>query len=194
MKRTCILLLMAFLQSPAQGQFVHHDLSASYGIVTSYQIMDVIEDVLVATFSFGNYEKEDYNYSGALFATYKYAPSFRVNTGLTFGVDRVRGDLIHNDIKYGDFSESHVTLAAEADYRWVKQEMVQLYTGLGLGYTFNRETGTYNDTGETDVNSSGNFAFQITPVGLRVGRQLGFFTELGFGYKGILNFGLSYRF
>jgi hypothetical protein len=36
--------------------------------------------------------------------------------------------------------------------------------------------------------------FQITAVGVRLGKSLGGFMELGFGYKGLLNFGLSYQF
>lgn len=194
MKKFLILLICLSSYPAANAQFIYHDLTASYGFATSYQIMDVIEDVLVATFSFGTYEKEDYNYSGALFVSYKYAPSYRINTGVALGIDRVSGDLIQNDVKYGDFTESHTTLALEADYRWVKQEVIQFYTMLGLGYTLNTETGSYNTTGQTDTETSSNVAFQVTPIGMRIGRKLGGFAELGFGYKGIMNFGLSYRF
>ena len=35
---------------------------------------------------------------------------------------------------------------------------------------------------------------QVTPFGMRIGRKLGGFLELGYGYKGIFNFGCSYRF
>jgi hypothetical protein len=76
----------------------------------------------------------------------------------------------------------------------VKQEVIQLYTMLGLGVTLNTEKGSYNSTGDTDTETSSNLAFQVTPIGMRIGRKLGGFAELGFGYKGIMNFGLSYRF
>jgi|GEM_PF-2032586 len=37
-------------------------------------------------------------------------------------------------------------------------------------------------------------AIQITPFGYKVGGKVGFFVELGWGYKGILSAGLSYSF
>jgi hypothetical protein len=36
--------------------------------------------------------------------------------------------------------------------------------------------------------------FQITPFGVRAGKQTGVFAEIGYGYKGIINLGLSSRF
>ncbi|TWF42951.1 hypothetical protein FHW36_102713 [Chitinophaga polysaccharea] len=39
-----------------------------------------------------------------------------------------------------------------------------------------------------------DFAYQVNPVGLRVGRKLGGFVELGFGTKGFATAGISYKF
>ncbi|MDZ7738042.1 MAG: hypothetical protein U5K32_03030 [Bacteroidales bacterium] len=36
--------------------------------------------------------------------------------------------------------------------------------------------------------------FQVSPLGFRLGKQIGAFAEIGFGYKGILNAGISAYF
>jgi hypothetical protein len=194
MKKLVIILLLSSGVVTTNAQYVHHDLSGSYGFVTTDQIVDVFKDVLTAVFSFGNYQKEDYNYSGALFLTYKNAVTYKTHIGATIGIDNVTGDLTNNNIKYGDFRTNHTTMAIEGDIRWVKKNAFQLYSGIGLGYTFTSETGEISATGDTDTNKSGHVAFQINPLGMRMGKRLGAFAEIGFGYKGIANFGLSYQF
>jgi hypothetical protein len=37
-------------------------------------------------------------------------------------------------------------------------------------------------------------AYQITPFGIRTGQKLGFWAEIGYGFKGLLNAGLSLKF
>ncbi len=194
MKKLVVIFLFTWGVVTTNAQYVHHDLAGSYGIVTTDQIMDLVKDVVRAVFSFGDYEKDDYNYSGALFLTYKNAASYRMHVGATIGIDNVTGDLLQDGIKYGDFRTNHTTFAAESDIRWVKRDAFQMYSGIGLGYTFTAEKGEISGTGETDINRSGHVAFQINPLGMRIGKRLGAFAEIGFGYKGIANFGLSYQF
>lgn len=194
MKKTILILSLFAGSLQLNGQYLHHDITASYGIVTTDQVADVLKDVLTTIFSFGTYEKDNYNYSGALFLTYKRPVTFRLHLGGTIGMDNVSGDLVSDNIKYGEFATSHTTLATEADLRWVKRNWLQMYSGLGLGYTFTSEQGTYTNTGESDINRSGHLAIQANALGIRLGKRLGGFMEVGFGYKGILNFGLSYQF
>jgi hypothetical protein len=37
------------------------------------------------------------------------------------------------------------------------------------------------------------FAYQFTPLGVRTGQKVAFWAELGYGYKGLLNAGVSIR-
>lgn len=194
MKKFIFTLLLVCTFASAKSQFIEHDISASYGIVTTDQIVDMIKDVFTTIFSFGTYEKDNYDYTGARFLTYKNSVRYRLGLGATVGMDGVRGDLLSNQTKYGTFSTNHYTLAAEADYRWVNTKFFQMYSGFGLGYTLSTDKGEVTTTGESDLLISGHSAFQINPLGMRIGKGFGGFVELGFGYKGLLNFGLSYQF
>lgn len=193
MKKIFVLLLIAALAFPARAQFEQHEISASYGMVTVDQVADIIAGLLLSVFTLGNFEMDNHDYSGAWFLTYKYGVTYRLDLGLTAGLDRVKGDLLWNDEIEGSFRQGHYTVAAEMTYRWVKKDLLNLYSGIGLGYTL---TNSYADfiNGDTESVNTGHVTGQMNLMGLRIGKKFGVFSEFGFGYKGLLNFGASYRF
>jgi len=193
MKKILILLLALVLSFPLNAQSEKHEISASYGLITTDQIVDIFEDIFVTIFSLGYFEKGDYNYTGALFLTYNYIGMQRLSLGITAGLDRVQGSLLVNDLEEGLFNESHYTLAAEMDFIWINRNFIEVYSGLGLGYTFTENHADMYDGAYESVTSS-HPTFQLDVLGIRLGRKLGVYSELGFGYKGILNFGASYKF
>ncbi len=72
-----------------------------------------------------------------------------------------------------------------------------MYSGVGLGlalvksdFALGPDLMLKGKNGE----STQYFTGQLTAVGFRVGKTLAGFAELGFGYKGIVNAGLSYQF
>lgn len=82
-----------------------------------------------------------------------------------------------------------LTTAAEATLFWVKGKDFQFYGTGGVGFFAKRRT-LY----DTQVETKWGTTFQATPVGLRMGNKVGVFMELGYGYKGVFNGGLSIRF
>ena len=87
-----------------------------------------------------------------------------------------------------------------------------MYATFGAGLTLERETDIfqkayynnaqthYNYTGpltgiETRVpNNRTHFNAYCSPVGIKFGKKLGGYIEIGIGYKGMINGGISYRF
>lgn len=195
MKKIIVALLLLATFNLSNAQDNKHDLSLSYGVVTTDQVIDIFESVLTAVFSFGNYTKTNLDYTGAKFFTYKYGATEHLKAGATFGVDGVRGDLLNANTNeyFGSFSTNHYTLALEADLRYINTRWFEMYSGAGLGYTFTREFGE-DINGDSDAYNSRHVNFQLNLAGMRFGNAFGGFVEAGFGYKGILNFGLSYRF
>ena len=71
---------------------------------------------------------------------------------------------------------------------WVNRPAVQLYSALAAGATFMSGD---NNSGTTDHSTA--FAFQVSPIGVRVGNTFSFFAEAGFGYQGLLSAGLALK-
>lgn len=100
---------------------------------------------------------------------------------------------------YGEYSRSYsnrdlspvhrnlshaVTLMPLARFTWVNTPWVRMYSTLGLGATISS-----GDCGRETLVS-----FQLTPVGIAVGRSFFGFAEAGFGAQGALMMGIGYRF
>ncbi|SEJ82774.1 hypothetical protein SAMN05216327_12242 [Dyadobacter sp. SG02] len=88
-----------------------------------------------------------------------------------------------------DWKVRSLTTAGEATLFWVKGKDFQFYGMIGAGFFAKRRT-LY----DTQVETNWGTTFQATPVGLRMGKKLGVFMELGYGYKGVFNGGMSMRF
>jgi hypothetical protein len=64
---------------------------------------------------------------------------------------------------------------------------------IQVGYIFNKNKTIMN--GESVASQLyTNPTTQLTPIGLRAGKKTAAFVEIGYGYKGIANLGLSSRF
>ena len=80
---------------------------------------------------------------------------------------------------------------------------VKLYGSASMGIRYSYEE---NDTASLNspnpvnnfslvhINESLNSTYQLTPIGIRVGRSFALYAELGYGYKGRVNCGLDIRF
>jgi len=196
-KIVLLLFLSGFLQSiKAQSteDFTQHDFAYSYGVVTSNQIINVLTDIAVAIVSFGNVERELQGFSGGHFLTYEYRAMDQLSFAFCGGIDKAHGNLLDpDDIIRGSYRNFYTTIGIATRFRYVDREWVQMYSGIGLAYTFYGYKDLL-DTGEisrSDILSYPNMQFNIWSI--RVGKSFGGFMELGVGYKGILNFGISYQ-
>ncbi len=78
------------------------------------------------------------------------------------------------------------------EYHYLNKKIVQLYSGVQLGiFVYNQK---YQDYKSETKHKEINFAFQVDAFGVRVGKQIGGFVELGFGFAGIVKVGISGRF
>ncbi|HBX90539.1 MAG TPA: hypothetical protein DEH06_04365 [Alistipes sp.] len=106
---------------------------------------------------------------------------------------------------YGEYSNSYsnrdsslvgrnrahaVTVMPMARFTWLNRRWVRMYSSLGLGATFGY--GRFDTEGSRPENAM--IAFQVTPVGISVGRSFFGFAEIGLGAQGALMMGVGYRF
>ena len=78
------------------------------------------------------------------------------------------------------------------NFYYINKGLFTLYSGLEVVCTL----GVYSDrSGTSNQNSFGStFAFQLNTIGMRIGKEIGGYMEFGFGFRGIVNFGISGRF
>ena len=194
-KPVIILTLSAVLFSTVGfGQTRRNDLSLQFGVLSSDQVIDIFGDTVLIVIPLGGYDKRDMTFSGVPFLTYHYSANDRFGFGGAIGYYSASGALVESggDVVVGDFREKSYIGAVELDYHWFMKPGLQLYSGAGFGVKVRR--GTYVDGTDTDTVTKALPAFHLNAIGLRVGKKVGFFAELGIGYKGILAVGLSGQF
>ncbi len=169
----------------------HHDIQISYGMFTPDQFMNVSSAMLDEQYPEKRYVRDNYSGTGALFLTYRHiGKNENWLWGVTAGASATTSEIYNVGQLAGELKRNFITLAFEGEYRYRNQGIVQLYSGIGLGYTYGTETLTTPEQLKYTGNVSG-VAYQVNIVGIRLGTKVAGFAEFGFGYKGIVNFGLS---
>ncbi|HSA95818.1 MAG TPA: hypothetical protein VLJ16_07195 [Acidobacteriota bacterium] len=185
----------ALLLTPAAfAQQRVNDVSFQYGFLSIDQANDIFKDAVSVVTSLGNFYKDNVKYSGVPFLTFHYSANSRFGFGGAIGYYSLRGDLVAaaGGADAGDFRERDTIAAAELDYHWIMRPRLQVYSGGGFGLRV--RSGTYTDGVGTDKTTKILPTFHLTAIGFRFGRKIGFFGELGAGYKGILSVGIDAQF
>ncbi len=187
-----ILLFFVLSTAFAYSQDKMHEVRVSYGIGTTSEIIDAFSDILMSGLSGKKYTKNT-NYSGAIILGYKYKLNKRVRLGGTFTYEKSDAKAYSDKVYVGKFNRNYYTIAAEADFNYFSSKYVDIYGSLGLGGTLYHEKYTSEDN-EKDNNEIFHINYQVTPIGIKLGKNIGAFAELGVGYKGIISAGAFARF
>jgi len=192
MKR--VLLLFAIfgiiISVKAQEQKIpRNQIEISYGCLSTNHFLSLLWNNFNKSMNY-NVEQHDsntfadfYKSSGNINISYKFRPLKKFYVGVSFICDFNHATLTNkNRTNFGRVDFVCYTIAIEAKYLYLNSKLVQLYGFLGAGYTF---------SANKDVATSRFFNGQLTPIGIRVGKKIGGFAEIGFGYKGVANVGLS---
>ena len=134
-----VLTLAIFILAPAGfGQTRHHDLSLSYGVLSSDQLTDIFEDIVTIVLTFGTFGKTDQEFTGVPFLTYHYSANSRFGFGAAIGGYSSSGRLAFGGDDVGTFKERNTIAAVELDYHWILQPSFQMYSGAGVGVRYRK--------------------------------------------------------
>ncbi len=181
--------------SYGSSTFFSHNVD-SYGIATnsiSLQVSDAIVEVFVGAIAAGFAGIFDANLTG-MSPMYSIAydhhfPDTRwavgADTGLFFMKITTKGGVTN--------TYRVVPLAATGKFYYLPKGICKLYGSLALGACLSVPTNQNSETGVMETSVDGLSPFiQVNPIGLRLGSErLAFVAELGFGHKGILQFGVN---
>jgi len=173
------------------------ELAFKYGRVSTNEFGNAIAELGLELFTLGDVERTNSRHIGAVGVSLKVAPYDRLTIGASVTYEQINSSVMLRDEIIGDQKLYFLTGAFELDYRYITVKQFQMYFGLGAGGTM-----LYDVFNDNDINSelSGYNEFyapypnfQVTALGFRFGDNVGITAEFGFGYKGIVNLGLSFQ-
>lgn len=198
MKKALFFISLILFVFPIYSQsyyrsYDHHDISVSYGLFMPSQFWVVDSPILNDSFPAGLYVSDHYNGSGSVGITYRHMlRNENILWGISAGMSNASWEIYNIGMNEGSLERNYYTVAIDWQYRWRNQGVIQMYSGLDLGVTYCQETFTPTESGAASTKS--NFiqlGYQVNAIGARFGKKFGGYVEFGYGYKGIVNFGLS---
>ncbi|RLD71800.1 MAG: hypothetical protein DRJ10_19140 [Bacteroidetes bacterium] len=166
----------------------------SYGLPSTDIFQDINSTMLDDKFPDLRYIRDNYRGSGIINLIYRYVSENEMMfLGISGSYNQTVGDIYNVGQLEGELNREFITVAVEGQYRYQNMNKVQLYSGIGIGYTFGNETlnPPASSGNATSIGSINSIAWQINAIGIRVGKSFAGFAEFGYGYKGIVNVGLS---
>lgn len=195
MKNIFCFALLLMLVFPVQTMVAqgnrNSEISASYGVISTDDIANIFGEIIT---SIAGYKTKNPTYTGIINVGYRNLINKRWLIGLTVSYEKSKAEAYVLDSKIGTEKNTYYTLAAEANYQYICGSMFQMYSGFGIGFTQASATLLRTDNNPDTNDKNNHINFQFTLAGIRVGKTIGAFGELGFGYKGIVNGGVSFRF
>ena len=131
---------------------------------------------------------------------YRYAIN-RFRVGADLGFAHTSSKLALKGEKAPSIKEKELNflILPTADFVYLKKGLVELYGSASAGVNLVR----HSEEGLTEAGKEAakkadlttKFAYQVNPIAIRIGNDhIGGFVEGGFGYKGFVTAGLSFRF
>ncbi|NCX95428.1 MAG: hypothetical protein EBX41_03270 [Chitinophagia bacterium] len=170
----CLFAILCLLgvSIPSFAQQGKSEVSLGYGLYSFY--------------TFHN-EKPYNTSSGTGILTYKYYWSKKLTLGMSIGYEN-----LSNKGSYLSFTPEFTYNYFDNPHHRIR---VRMYSGASIGLTVFDDFYRYNDIYSQHHDETGpQFTGNVTPFGIRIGRKLAWYMELGFGYKGLISSGISYRF
>ena len=150
-----------------------------------------------------NGETRNHKFSGIAAIGYNFFIHPRVSIGLDFGYGYGSSDMYISDVdEFGPAGEPEFMCRAvvmnyschlSGAFTYWQQGPMECSGALYLGVNYMDESVRNAVSDELEPNDHLNFSFHITAVKFRYGDMVGGFAELGFGYRGLLNVGLSIK-
>ncbi|AKD04581.1 outer membrane beta-barrel protein [Pontibacter korlensis] len=177
---TAFLFLSCIATKPAKAQKAEQDVNIAYGFASS----PLITNAFWHLFSDNTRLKA----LGPISAEYKYHVSDRIVVGVT-------GSFVQISTRYKtsntlSYRSKYYTLMPQCLVFFGKKNKVEAYSGISLGVNYATAVDTdYEHIREEVIRAS----YHLTALGVRTTKRTGLFAEMGYGYKGLLNVGLSHR-
>ncbi|PQJ12496.1 hypothetical protein CJD36_001735 [Flavipsychrobacter stenotrophus] len=179
MNKVLIALLLIFGTEFAQAQPGKgmHEVSADIGKLSG---LDLFYGLSYVSTTYGGHTDYRLIYS----AGYKYYISNSIAIGVNLSQHSYEEDFY--EASGGYYHHTYydaLSACAEMKGVYFNHSYFQVYGTFGLGIFYS--------TGRELLQRTTSVSMYISPLGLRIGRKFGVFGEVGIGYRGLLNGGVS---
>lgn len=200
MKNSLVLLAMMLFSLCFEGKAddwtdLQHEVSLSYGGLPVADMLDYYNNYFKPPLSITDLY-DDKGKFGSLNISYLFYPEENWGFGLVYSYTNSDKRITNQTDIVGDFFNSFHTICPSFKYNWYRYDFVTLYSRLNAGVTIATAKASYiNEKNLPDESNKVKafFMYQVSPVGIEVGRQIAGFVEVGFGHMGTVMAGLRYR-
>ena len=192
MRRFCLIVAFVSLMGSmhAQEEVKHHEIIGAVGLFNDVQFISGLSDFIGTVFTLG-YVVQPGKYSAFTpNIGYRYWFNKRIGLGVSYAMDfnSVKIRKTTDSVTFFEERQRYFsTITAEFACNYMVKPICQLYGMVGMGATI-------ANIPKSEIKQWIFFNMQLTPIGVRVGRDVAGFIEFGWGYKGLINAGLSVKF
>jgi hypothetical protein len=195
-----LILLVIVLSSNAQVKekkmLLKNEFYAAYGGGSIQEIGSAFEDIFMQILTFTEGDSKLIGPTGPIIIGYKRVFWDHLGLGILASYTSINSEYrkhSDNTLIYS-LKNKFITVMGRMDVYYVTNEWVQMYSGGSFGAVNCKGTLNVTSSPPEQDNNETTPAYQINVFSLRVGKNFGGFLELGFGYNGIINGGISYKF
>jgi hypothetical protein len=188
----CTLLLTLFSITTQAQEASKHEIRVSYSDGIPTTLVDGFANALAAAF-LGQKTNSKTSSFGNIGLGYRNQMTNRIRVGADITFQQEKTEITDKDNKIIQKTNSrYIMVMPTFSFSYAKTAWIDFYGEAAAGAVLDdhTQTGGTNTTSQNTI----DFAFQINPIGLRVGKKIGGFLEAGFGYRGFVNLGLNYKF
>ncbi len=189
-----LVIAIVFCSAQLRAQDLKTKISVGYGIIT----VPANENLSIAGGVFNSIisnQQTSTTSTGALGIQVDRDLTERFSVGANLIYQGIEKDITGTNYKENQ-QYTYITILPSGTYSYVHKPGFDFYGRVGLGVSFKKAESTIVNQGVTtsaDANKT-DFAYQISPIGIRAGKKFFFKAEAGYGYMGVLSIGIGYRF
>lgn len=181
-----VAVMMATLTVKAQSDEPKNEIGLYYGIGSASDVLSTYAGIL--TFS----SDDQTGFWGPVGIEYFYHVTPVIGIGAVASIAGCKYD----ESKYAntDFKANYYTVMPAVKFNWLRRNYFGLYSELAAGVMIMQAKISGEKPNDVDEDTTTDFMWQATALGVEFGTSFRGFCELGFGEKGILCAGIRYKF
>lgn len=196
MKNGLFLLSILFITNLAAQDIYHSKLSIGVGLFTLQEIDDVASNISIDGTSVPSINLNESQYSPVYYIEFGgYLLDGLLNISASGGYSKFTENYVvtlNNTSDQTTIDNNYYSLMLGTHFYYLKTiHLVELYSGGYVGAYVNRAS---QDLKGAQIREASEFAYHMTALGIRFGKGIGVHVEAGYGFRGLVNFGLSAQF